>query len=136
MAKPDMTSEQFRNSPLASQMRGRATDYKTVLLDQIREADLPLPEREYVFHDKRKWRLTVLTMVQCFYYGKSRRASNRSVYSLRRTLPPVSLRPKAMQWKMQQQSVAGAFIQLHRVGLSGMRQAVCETPFSASLLPL
>lgn len=56
MGKPDMTSAEFRNSGLARQMRGQPTDYKNVLLDQIRQADLPEPESEFKFNDKKNWR--------------------------------------------------------------------------------
>lgn len=32
-------------------------DYPAALLDQIRVSGLPLPVREYAFHNERKWRL-------------------------------------------------------------------------------
>jgi very-short-patch-repair endonuclease len=57
MADERMTSEQFRRSGL--QMRGGSkgrTDYKAELVRQMRDADLPEPRAEYVFHESRKWR--------------------------------------------------------------------------------
>jgi len=58
MAKPDMTSEQFLKSGLGSQLRTsrHRTDYKAEFVRQMKDAELPECEREYVFHDKRKWR--------------------------------------------------------------------------------
>lgn len=46
--------------PPAPQQRVRRkapkTDYKAVLLDQMKQIGLPAPELEYFFHPKRKWR--------------------------------------------------------------------------------
>lgn len=53
--KPDMTSEQFRQSGL--QLRGReSVDYKLELESQMRDEGLPTYEREFKFNDKRGWR--------------------------------------------------------------------------------
>jgi hypothetical protein len=52
-----MTSEQFRKSGL--QIRGTSkggTDYKDELRRQMRDAELPEPAEEFIFHESRKWR--------------------------------------------------------------------------------
>jgi hypothetical protein len=36
--------------------KGKAVDWEQVLLDQIKQAGLPEPKREYRFHARRRWR--------------------------------------------------------------------------------
>jgi hypothetical protein len=52
-----MTSEAFRKTGLQirNTSQGR-TDYKAELVRQMREAELPETETEYLFHESRKWR--------------------------------------------------------------------------------
>lgn len=64
MSKPDMTSAEFRNSPLARQMRSGTPDYKAELESQMRAEGLPDYEREFVFNEKRKWRFDYLFPVE------------------------------------------------------------------------
>jgi hypothetical protein len=57
MPNERMTSAEFVKSGL--QIRGTSkgrTDYKDELRRQMREAELPEPSEEFVFHESRKWR--------------------------------------------------------------------------------
>jgi hypothetical protein len=51
-----MSSEAFRKSGLQIRTSKGRTDYKSELVRQMREAELPEPVEEFVFHAARKWR--------------------------------------------------------------------------------
>lgn len=61
MAKPEMTSAEFRKSGLQLRTRSATTDYKALLLEQVAQADLPIPKAELQFNENRGWRFD-------FYY--------------------------------------------------------------------
>lgn len=58
MAKSDMTSKAFREGGLQIRtgQRERGHDYKAELLDQLAQAGLPEPVKEFKFHAERGWR--------------------------------------------------------------------------------
>jgi very-short-patch-repair endonuclease len=94
--KNRMTAEEFRNSGL--QIRTSDTgrkDYKVELLRQIKEAELPAPQTEVVFHPTRKWRFDFLFVeyaVAVEYDGGvfSGEASHSSVSGILRDIEKIN----------------------------------------------
>ena len=66
----DMTLDEYhrkygRNKKVRVRGRaGRKIDWKLALETQMQAADLPAPEQEYLFHEKRKWRFDYAWVVE------------------------------------------------------------------------